>query len=569
MHFSNDPEVINQVYAQYAAVTPKDLIKYANTYFVDAGLVLTTLANSADMEGFDPEQSIDSLVATRMPRKAEGSTASDSLAKRIASWSTDKPSSGGNHASYILQPSTSSPLIDVSLIFDVGAADDPAGKKGLATLTAAMISNAGSKAFSYEEINKAMYPIAASFGAQVDKEMTTLAGSVHRDNLDTWYTLVRSQLLTPAFDEEDFNRIKTRAINAVRTDLVGNNDEELGKEMLYQRIFGMNHPYGSYNGGNSDDLESITLEDVRAFYAQHYGSRGLRVGISGGYSDAFLKTIKQDVARLPVGQSSVAPFARATLDQGRNAVIIEKDTQAVAVSFGFPIDVVRGDDDWVALWLVRSWLGEHRSFNSHLFGRIREERGMNYGDYAYIEYFPRGMFLTHPDANLARQQQIFQVWVRPLRTNNDAHFATRVAMFELQKLIDEGLTPEQFEASRNFLQKFVSLLVKSQSRQLGYALDSDYYNTDAFTKYVRDGLANLTVEDVNRVIRKHLQTDNMEFVFVAKDAVSLRQALMNDGESPITYNAPKPELAEEDSVISVLPLRFRNIDIVNGEDVFK
>src|SRR3546814_9933605 len=37
------------------------------------------------------------------------------------------------------------------------------------------------------------------------------------------------------------------------------------------------------------------------------------------------------------------------------------------------------------LWLAKTWLGEHRSSSSHLYQRIREERGMNYGDYAYVE----------------------------------------------------------------------------------------------------------------------------------------------------------------------------------------
>ena len=167
---------------------------------------------------------------------------------------------------------------------------------------------------------------------------------------------------------------------------------------------------------------------------------------------------------------------------------MQKETPAVAVSFGFPIEVRRGDPDWVALWLARSWIGEHRSSNSHLYGRIRETRGMNYGDYAYIEYFPRGMFQFHPDANLGRQQQIFQVWIRPLRNNNDAHFATRVAMYELDKLIEEGMTETDFEATRAYLGKFVSLLTDGQSRQLGYEIDSQYYEIGDFPTYVREGL---------------------------------------------------------------------------------
>jgi zinc protease len=129
---------------------------------------------------------------------------------------------------------------------------------------------------------------------------------------------------------------------------------------------------------------------------------------------------------------------------------------------------------------------------SHLYQRIRELRGMNYGDYAYIEYFPHGMFQFQPDPNLGRQQQIFQMWLRPLRTNNDAHFATRAAMYELDKLVREGMTQEDFDATRNFLDKFASLLVKTQAARLGYQLDSVYYGIEPFADYVRKGLARLT-----------------------------------------------------------------------------
>ena len=231
----------------------------------------------------------------------------------------------------------------------------------------------------------------------------------------------------------------------------------------------------------------------------------------------------------------------------------------------------RGDPDWVALWLARSYLGEHRSTNSHLYQRIRATRGMNYGDYAYIEYFPRGMFRTHPDTNLGRRQQIFQIWLRPLRDNNDAHFATRTAMYELDKLISEGMTESDFEATRAYLAKFVSLITDGQSRQLGYALDGQYYDIDNFSSYVRDGLGNLTLDDVNRVIRENLSTDNIQYVYVTGDAKDLRERLVSDQASPMSYDADKPqELLDEDKMIATLPLGFSpdKVHIVSSQEVF-
>jgi zinc protease len=273
---------------------------------------------------------------------------------------------------------------------------------------------------------------------------------------------------------------------------------------------------------------------------------------------------------LEAGEKAALEIPPAPVVEGRHATIIEKETPGVAVSFGFPIDLRRGDPDWVALWLMRSYFGEHRSTNAHLFQRIRETRGMNYGDYAYIEYFPRGMFQFHPDTNLGRQQQIFQVWIRPVRSNNDAHFATRVAMYELDKLIENGMTESDFEATRAYLSKFVSLLTDGQSRQLGYAMDSQYYGTGDFADYVRDGLAKLTLDDVNRVIRENLDTSNMQYVFVTRDGDGLRERLLSDERSPMTYDADLPqEVLDEDLLIDNIELGIESAEVVPAEDVFK
>ncbi|MDX1498693.1 MAG: insulinase family protein [Woeseiaceae bacterium] len=571
VHFERTPETINQVFATYDTLTAEDIRHYANEYFKDDSRVTFTLSSDPAMPGIDGMASVDERVAEIGMLAADASGSAEE-GDEVTLPVPDADPAAATPVEFVAQPSATSPLVDVAFVFHTGAAFDPAGKKGLATLTAAMLTDAGSEAKTIEEINAAMYPIASGFNAQVDKEMTRLAGQVHKDNLDTWYELVRGQLLFPAWSEVDFRRIKTQVKNAIRTDLVGNNDEELGKEVLYEEIYGEDHPYGTLNLGDVSDIDAITLEDVKAFYRRNFTIANVTVGLSGGYPDDFPARVSTDLQRLEPGTRTKLDLPAAPMPDGHEAVIVRKETPAVAVSFGFPIELERGDPDWVALWLARSYLGEHRSQNGVLYNRIREQRGMNYGDYAYIEYFPRGMFQFHPDTNLGRQQQIFQVWIRPLRNNNDAHFATRTAMFELRKLIEEGISESDFEATRAYLSKFVALLTDGQSRQLGYAIDSKYYGIDDFSSYVRQGLENLTLADVNRVVRENLSTDNIRYVFITRDADDLKARLVSDRASPMTYDAEMPAaVLEEDKVIEKLPLGFEaeSVEIVPASAVFQ
>ena len=567
-HFDRDIEIINQVYETYDSLTSEDVRAVANRYFVDDSRVTFTLSSDESMPGIDGKTSLDELVAAAGMADAPPPEAAPT--EGLALPAADLVDGDMTEVAFVANPSASSPLVDVSFLIHAGAALDPEGKHGLAAITAAMIAQGGSQAKTIDEINAAMFPMAAGFNAQVDKEMTRLSGQVHKDNLDAWYELVRGQLLFPAWSEKDFARVKTQVTNAIRTDLVGNNDEELGKEYLYTRIYGPGHPYGSLTLGAVGDIDSITLDDVKAFYRQHYTVANITVGLSGGYPEAFPLQLSRDLQMLEPGERQAIEVPPAPVIEGRHAAIIEKETPGVAVSFGFPIEVRRGDPDWVALWLVRSYLGEHRSTNSRLFQRIRETRGMNYGDYAYIEYFPRGMFQFHPDTNLGRQQQIFQVWIRPVRSNNDAHFATRVAMHEINKLVTDGMTESDFEATRAYLSKFVSLLTDGQSRQLGYGMDSQYYGTGDFADYVRSGLSELTLDDVNRVIRENLDTDDMQYVFVTRDGEDLRQRLASDQRSPMTYDAGMPQaVLDEDLLIDNIPIGFDSVEVVPAERVFE
>lgn len=544
-HFNREPEAVNQLYATFDKISAEDVRKAANRYFVDSGRTTVSMSDLAKIDGFEQEVNIDTYMVAQNADVKPGFKVVDNASQ--------------------------SPVIDINLLFNTGAAADPKGKKGLASLTASMIAEGGSQGRSYKDIQLAMYPMAGSFYVQVDKEMVSFRGRIHKDNADKWLKLVMDQLTNPGWREEDLKRLKTSMINSINSGLKSSNDEELGKEVLYSELY-KGHPYESFNSGDISDLESITVADLQAFYAKQFTQARLTVGISG----AMPKVAKNDMfgalSSLPKGNESKVTVPAAPELKGRHVTIVEKNAKSTAVSFGFPIDTIRSDKDWVALWLVRSYFGEHRSSNSFLYNRIRATRGMNYGDYAYIEYYPRGMFQTKPDANLGRSSQIFQVWLRPLRSNNDAHFATRVAMYELDKLITNGMSQADFDATKNFVYNFVPQLVASQDRQLGYTLDSHFYNTDDFVKYVREGLDRLTVQDVNRVIKENLQTDNIHYVFITGDGKDMQKRLISEQTSPLKYNSEKPaELLAEDKVIQDLKLNLdgNKISIKKVADLYQ
>jgi len=466
---------------------------------------------------------------------------------------------------------TQEPVISFRIWFDAGSKDDPKGKEGLAALTAALLNEGGTSKFTYSQILEKLYPLAAGYSASVSKENLVYTGSVHLDNLNEYLALFTEQLLDPGFREEDFLRVKDEAISYLSTTLRYSSDEELGKAVLYNEIF-KGTPYGHLSTGTISSLKNITLDDVKWFYKKYFNKENYVLAIGGGFDDNLVQKVWDELQKLPSGSKNADSQINPSAVKGLNVVIVEKKTNATAISMGYPIDLLRNNDEWYPLALANSWLGEHRNSSSHLYQVIREARGLNYGDYSYIEYYPNGGRLSKPPVNVPLKKHLFEMWIRPV-PNETKHFAFRAAMRELDLLVKNGLGNDDFEMTRKFLQKYVLHYAPNTEMRLGYALDDKYYGMKepGHLQKFRNKMSNISINEVNASVKKYLSTQNMFIVFVTDNANDLKDRLIKNTSSPIVYQTPKPEsVLKEDKFISdfKLDIKAENIKIVKVEDLF-
>jgi zinc protease len=455
-----------------------------------------------------------------------------------------------------LLPVADNPLVSFHILLKVGSANDPAGKEGLGHLALGLLANGGTKTLTFQEITKRFYPMAAQVDLAVDKEMSVFTTTIHRDNLDKFYALFRDMLLDPGFREEDFNRLKANQLNFLEKTLVSNMDEEFGKEILNLALY-EGHPYGHQDAGTVESVKSLTLDDLKSFYKQNFLQGNIVIGLAAGYPQGFPEKVLADFAKLPEGRTPALALPQPQAPQGLEFVIAEKQTPATAISFGFPLAISRADDDFFALWMAVAHFGEHRQHLSLLFQKIREQRGQNYGDYAYAEHFIQGRD-KFPATNFCRGQQYFSIWIRPL-SNSNRHFVIRQALRELHRLVEEGISKERFNLVRTYLLNYTKLYAQTLGERLGWQMDSHYYGYEDFLAEVQQRLPKLTREDVNRAVKKYLNFENIRIAIITQDALKLRDDLVANRPSPITYanpNMPK-EVLDEDLVIQVYPLEVR------------
>jgi len=471
----------------------------------------------------------------------------------------------------VLLPVPTDPTVAFSISFGVGSQDDPIGKEGLAFLTGQMLAEASTETNAYEAILEALYPIASGYTARVDKELTTITGRTHRDNIDVFFGLLTDAYLRPAFAANDFERVKNDTINYLENTLRFSSDEELAKAVLTDTVFAGTR-YAHPMEGTLAGLRAITLEDVAAFYRTHFTSANATLGLAGGYDAALVADFEATLAELPGSDAPADPAIEPAALDATRVVLVDKDGADASISFGFPLDVSRGERDFYALWIANSWLGEHRNQAGQLFKVIRGIRGLNYGDYSYLEAFPEGGRRQMPPVNVARHHQIFEVWIRTL-PNEQALFALRAAIHELGALIDAGMTEEEFELTRAFLDKYVLHFAETMSERLGYALDDRFYGVPApgHLARFREMLRDITREEVNAALKRHLRADNLAIAIVTGDAAGLRDALVADAPTPVEYaTAQADAVLAEDQVIAAVPLGVtaERIEIVPVEQVF-
>jgi len=251
-------------------------------------------------------------------------------------------------------------------------------------------------------------------------------------------------------------------------------------------------------------------------------------------------------------------------------LIVEKPTPATAVSLGYPYELRRGHPHFYLMMLGTSILGEHRQTAGRLFEELRTKRGLNYGDYAYPEAFVQDGWSTYALPNVPRRLQHFSIWLRPIETKH-AVFALRAALNEATKLQQRGVTQEEMDNQRAFLDGYTRLWEQTDSRRLGQALDEIFYGPRNHLGAFREAMKRMKLDQVNAVLKKYLRPDQLRMAFVTGNGAALKQALVSGQPSPIQYPSAKPPgVLAEDKLIAAFPLKLRpeEVKVVKASELF-
>lgn len=269
------------------------------------------------------------------------------------------------------------PMVSLTITLPVGAADDPAGKAGLAAMTAALLDE-GTLKMDALEISDAFDFLGASFSVSADREASRISLQVLRRNFEPALELLADILLKPALREEDWNRLKIQWINNLRNSQV--NPNLIARTISYRIIFGEDHPYAHPTTGYPGSVEGIRLEEARAFYQKYWKPDHAKIVASGAIS---ISELKEALGKHLAGwepSGSLAPRKPPAYPDRKDLprVVLHHlpgSSQAV-VRLTAP-GISRTHPDYEALNLANVIFGG--SFTSRLNGNLRVKHGYTYG----------------------------------------------------------------------------------------------------------------------------------------------------------------------------------------------
>ena len=392
------------------------------------------------------------------------------------------------------------PMVSVEVAFNAGSMYDPQGKEGVASMTAAMLTQGGAGGLSSEQFLKQTERLGAGIAADADTQVLSVGLQSLSENIEASFSHFAEVINNPDFNKKDFERVK-QALLASRK-RIQENPGKLADEAFNQLVFGRYHPYAHSVIGTDYSLPALTRKDVETYYEKMFGRKNMVVSIVGDITpEKAVELVEKHFAKLPKGRTYNIPEAPQ-----EQPPVLQKITLPVpqtSIIMGHK-GISRQNPDYFATLLMNHIFGSG-GFSSILMEEVREKRGLAYGIYSYFEPLP------HWGA--------FQVSVK---TKNESAFeVVDLVKAEIEKLKENGVSDEAYQEAMDYMIGSFPLRLDSNADILTYLtfMQTENMGADYLDKWL-DNMRKVTRDDIHRVAKKYLKPDDMVVVMVGQPGVA-------------------------------------------------
>ena len=410
-----------------------------------------------------------------------------------------------NNIRVLAVPNTEIPTVTIRATFAMGQRDEPAGKAGLTALTAEMMGEA-TLIRSAAEFSEALERIGASISVYPGQYETMVTLNTLTKHLDEAMALMMERTLQPAFTGEDFERVKSQTIEGLLASR--KTPEGLAGRAINSVLYGSTHPLSYPSNGLPSTVTSITLEDVKAYYAAHFPSHLTGITVSASLPQAEIIAALQGFAVLEVKEPYRAPIDNLPVIKGRTLYLVNKEGAAQS-SLRTAQPSIKYDalGDFYKAGLANFNLGG--TFNSRINLNLREDKGYTYG--------------ARSNFDGSREFGSFRV---STEVNKEATAASVIEVLkELENYAANGMDEAEYDYMRSAIGQRDALQYETPGSKLGLLDNIIRYDLPLNYRTQQANILKETDREVlNTLTNRLIQPDDMAIVVVG-DETALRGEL--------------------------------------------
>jgi zinc protease len=388
------------------------------------------------------------------------------------------------------------PVAQINLVSLGGTANDPPGKFGLASLTAAMLEE-GAGGRSALELADAIDYLGADLGATTSWDAAAMRLHVPVARLSDALPLMADVVLRPTFPNDELERLRQQRLTSV---LQSRDDPATIAALAFSRVlYGRGHRYGTAQMGTAETLKAFTTEDVRAFHAAMFRpDNATLIAVGDANAAALMPLVEKNFGSWkPTGAAAAPEKLPATEPPStRQVFLVDKPGAPQSQIRIGSIGVARSTPDYFPLVVMNTILGG--SFTSRLNNNLREVHGYSYGASSGFDMrLGAGPFFAAAGVQTDKTAEALKEFfnelngiLKPVPPDELTRAKNYVAM----------RYPSGFETTSDISRRLEDALI--------YHLPDDY-----FSNYVQNIQA-VTGADVQRVAGKYVRPDQAAVVVV-------------------------------------------------------
>ena len=388
------------------------------------------------------------------------------------------------------------PIVNFAALVKTGAAADPAGEEGLASITAQLLRKGTQKRTAQQFAADSDFT-GGSVEADASADFSSVSGEFLNKDLARGLDLFSDALLHPIFPQSEVDKLLAQSLDGVRAA----KDEARSVLGTYYDAYLFNgNGYGRTSDGDEISLTRIHRDAIVKFYETYYAPGNIILAVAGDFQTADMKKKLEDV----FGQWPSKPVTPVKIPvlppvKGKKLLLVDKpDATQTYFAIG-NVATAAGDPDRVAIRLVNTVFGGR--FTSLLNEALRVESGLTYG--AISAFDPR------------KAPGPFGIY--SYTKNESTAQAIDMALQVLQKLHKQGITAEELASAKSYIKGQFPPSIET-SRQLAQiiAINEFYGLDDSEINDLEKRLDAVTPAIAQQVIQKHFPTDNLVFTLIGK-----------------------------------------------------